>query len=207
MKSLILVLVIFTSCSYDNTNEYVVKNFLEKEYLDYKFEGWNKEIFENIEFKIPNNLKKDTVPNTSLFYYFKSDSTRTNLIISKISIEKVTLKDYLASFKNMASIKNVELLNGDITHFEFSNYDIYICTIQYNQNNIYHIHRELVYYSENTIYSININNTFYRKITDSYNYKLDLFNRILSSLKINNERILTKTEGLKNVEIKSINDY
>lgn len=207
MKSLILVLVIFTSCSYDNTNEYVVKNFLEKEYLDYKFEGWNKEIFENIEFKIPNNLKKDTVPNTSLFYYFKSDSTRTNLIISKISIEKVTLKDYLASFKNMASIKNVELLNGEITHFEFSNYDIYICTIQYNQNSIYHIHRELVYYSENTIYSININNTFYKKITDSYNYKLDLFNRILSSLKINNERILTKTEGLKNVEIKSINDY
>lgn len=207
MKSLILVLVILTSCSYDNTNEYVVKNFLEKEYLDYKFEGWNKEIFENIEFKIPNNLKKDTVPNTSLFYYYKSDSTRTNLIISKISIEKVTLKDYLASFRNMASIKNVELLNGEITHFEFSNYDIYICTIQYNQNNIYHIHRELVYYSENTIYSININNTFYRKITDNYNYKLDLFNRILSSLKINNERILTKTEGLKNVEIKSINDY
>lgn len=107
----------------------------------------------------------------------------------------------------MASIKNVELLNGEITKFEFTQYDIYISTVQYKQNSIYHIHRELVYFSDNTIYSININNTFYKEINDSFNYKLDLFKRILSSLKIDNNRILTKTEGLKKFETKSINDY
>ncbi len=173
------MLLFLISCSNDNTNEYVVKSFLEKEYLDYKFEGWNNETFENVEFKIPDGLIQDTIPNTSLFYFHKTDSTRTNLIISKIPTEKVSLKEYLASFKNMASIKNVELLNGEITKFEFSQYDIYISTVQYKQNSIYHIHRELVYFSDNTIYSVNINNTFYKEINDSFDYKLDLFKRIL----------------------------